>query len=105
MSGVYTHGAQPIGKTLGPAQLETRPQVSPTAMNFLDLTHRHNIPTQPRVAGSASRTHLEGSITGGELMHKLIKAVTHERLRHYERITWSRRSITCDDQPDMWPSL
>jgi hypothetical protein len=56
----------------GPAQLVTH---RPTKVNLLDPAHWHNIPAQPRIVGSPSRTHLAGSKVGGELMHKLIKVV------------------------------
>jgi hypothetical protein len=66
----------PSEKTSGLAQPVTCPQATPTEANLLDPAHGHNIPAHPHVAGSASRTRVAGSETGGELMHKLIKVVT-----------------------------
>jgi hypothetical protein len=133
VSEVCTHGTQCTKKhRVRLDQATSRRPIRPRRAfrKWLGLLYRHNIPAQPWVVGTVSRIHLRGSKAGGKLIHKLIKVARITQvswqikvmsatyppayyyaiirgcvmLHHYEMIIWSKICMTCDNQPNTWPS-
>jgi hypothetical protein len=117
LSVVYTHGAEPRGKIMRPSSSKGSSIGQPSEK----LTHLEE-PSgdgyadarRPLNLGSRVSSLKEpSSNTGGDLIHKVIKAVQttqvpeppayyknhHEGLRHYEQVARSRISLVRNDLP------
>jgi hypothetical protein len=117
----YCRGSTPTVPNLGEktscmAHLRAHQQARPSTRTFWRRVYGHGTLTQSWAMGL--HLHEPNYAMGGDLIHKLIKVVQgiqvlepptycknhHERLHHYEQVSWSRIIFVRNDHPGMWPS-